>query len=116
MQYVCLVYHDPEAFDLAYKERMEELDRDSLAYDKQLEQMGHMVLAHALHGERRAKIVRRRQSKKMVTDGPHTETKEQLIGFIVVEAKDMDEAVELAAGIPLAKTGTVVVRETMDFS
>lgn len=112
MQYVCLVYHDDDAFDAAYGgERLAALDNESLAYDKELERKGHLILAHALHSEKRSRVVRRRDAKALVTDGPYTESKEQLIGFIVVEAKDIAEAASLAADIPLARTGTIVVRE-----
>ena len=112
MQFVCLVYHEDAAFEAMTPAEMKALDRNSLAYDKQLEADGHMVLAHALRSEKQSKVVRRRQRKKLVLDGPFTETKEQLVGFIVIEAKDMDEAVEIGSHIPLAKTGSIVVRET----
>ena len=92
------------------------IDRDSLAYDRVLAAKGHMVLAHALRSERESKIVRRRSRTKLVTDGPFTESKEQLVGFIVIEARDLDEATEIGSNIPLARTGTIVVRPTLDFS
>lgn len=111
VQYVCLVYHDEDAFEEAYRGKLDALGRESFAYDRKLEEAGKLVLAHALQAEPKSKVVRSRR-KRLVTDGPFTESKEQLIGFIVVEAKDMDEAVELAAGIPLARTGTIVVRAT----
>jgi len=111
MQYVCLVYHEDSAFEAMTPAEQKALDRDSLAYDQELEAKGHMVLAHALRSEKQSKVVRRRR-KKLVLDGPFTETKEQLVGFIVIEAKDMDEAVEIGSRIPLARTGTIVVRET----
>lgn len=116
MQYVCLVYHDDAFWNTLTDAERKEIDRDSGAYDRELEAKGHMVLAHALHSEKDSKIVRRRSRKKLVTDGPFTESKEQLVGFIVVEAKDLEEAVELGSNIPLARTGTIVVRPTLDFS
>ena len=69
-----------------------------------------MIFAHALRPARTARTVRKRQKKAVITDGPFAESKEQLIGFILIEAKDLDEAVRLALDIPLAKTGTVEVR------
>ncbi len=116
MQYVCLVYHDDAVWDAMSSEERKVLDSNSFAYDQELEAKGHMVLAHALHSEKESKIVRRRSRKKLVTDGPFTESKEQLVGFIVVEAKDLDEATEIGSNIPLARTGTIVVRPTLDFS
>jgi len=86
------------------------LDRDSLAYDKDLKKRGHLVAAEALQSPSQAKIVNVRGSKMSVTDGPFTETKEQLGGFILVKAKGMREAVKIAAGIPLAKLGRIEVR------
>lgn len=116
MQFVCLVYSEDGAYAALSPVEQKTLDTDSLAYDKELERRGHMVLAHALHSERKSKVVRRRQKKRLVVDGPFTETKEQLVGFIVVEARDMDEAVAIAGDIPMAGLGTIVVRETLDFS
>jgi len=116
MQYVCLVYHEDAAWDAMSQEERKALDHDSLTYDQELEAKGHMVLAHALRSETESKIVRRRSRKKLVTDGPFTESKEQLVGFIVIEAKDMEEATEIGSNIPLARTGTIVVRPTLDFS
>lgn len=116
MQFVCLVYSEEGAYASLAPVEQKALDADSLAYDQELERRGHMVLAHALHSEKKSKVVRRREKKKLVLDGPFTETKEQLVGLIVVEAKDMEEAVAIAGDIPMAGIGTVVVRETLDFS
>lgn len=113
MQFVCLVYHEDAAFEAMSPSDKKTLDRNSLAYDRELESKGNLVLAHALQSERRSKIVRRRKRKTVVLDGPFTETKEQLVGFIVIEASDLDEAVEIGAGIPLARTGTIIVRPTL---
>lgn len=116
MQYVCLVYSEEGAYSALSPAEQKAMDADSLAYDRELERKGRMVLAHALHSEKRAKVVRRREKKTLVLDGPFAETKEQLVGFIVVEAADMDAAVAIAGGIPMGAIGTIVVRETMDFS
>lgn len=70
--------------------------------------------AHALRPARTARTVRIRGKKAMITDGPFAESKEQLIGFILIEAEDADEAMRLAKEIPLAKTGTVEVRPAFD--
>lgn len=115
MHYVCLVYHDDAVWNAMTDAERKAIDSDSGAYDRKLETDGHMVLAHALRSEKDGRIVRRRQRRTLVTDGPFTEAKEQLVGFIVVEAKDINEAVEIGANIPLARTGTVVVRPTLQF-
>lgn len=116
MQFICLVHHDPALFSGMSETERAQLDADSLAYDVDLERKGKLVLAHALRPASGAKAVRRRGGKMLVIDGPFTETKEQLIGFIAVEASGIDEAMALASNIPLARTGTIVVRETYDIA
>lgn len=115
MQYVCLVYNRDGFYNALSPQEQKALDADSLAYDRKLESSGNMVLAHALKPERVGRIVQRRKGKKLVLDGPFTESKEQLIGFIVIEANSLDEAEEIGSNIPLAQSGTIVVRETYDF-
>ncbi len=110
MQYVCLVYCEPGVFERMTPDEMKVLGRDSRAYDKSLEDSGHYILAHALQPTRTAMTVRVRDKRISSTDGPFAETKEHLCGFIIVEAVDRDEALRLAAGIPLAKLGSVEVR------
>jgi hypothetical protein len=88
--------------------------RDSLAYNDQLHASGHFIAAHVLQSVRTATTVRVRGGRVLVTDGPFAETKEQLLGFILIEAKDHDEAVEVASKIPLARLGSVEVRSIMD--
>jgi hypothetical protein len=109
-RYLCLVYFElKHLFALSRKERGD-LDRDSLAYDAELEKSGHLVAAQALQSPSKARTVSVRRGKMAVTDGPFAETKEQLGGFILVNAKSLPAAVKLAAGIPLAKLGRIEVR------
>ncbi|MCV0396214.1 MAG: YciI family protein [Rhizobiaceae bacterium] len=110
MRHVCLVYHTPEAFARYTSAQLKKLTEDSLAYDRELEAKGHLVVAHALGGVSSAKSLRVREGRATVVDGPFAETKEQLVGFILVEASDEAEALRLAEGIPLARTGTIEVR------
>jgi hypothetical protein len=110
MQYVCLVYGEEKDLHSMTPERLAKLDADSLAYDRSIEQSGRLVIAQALQSVKTSKTVRRRQGKRLVTDGPFTETKEQLLGFVMIEAKDLDEALDIAGGIPLAEIGTIEVR------
>lgn len=114
MKYMCLVYGAEAALHALSKEGMADLDRRSLGYDRILQQNGQYVMAEALQPVRTSKSVRRRQGKVTVTDGPFAETKEQLLGFIIVEASDLDEALRIAGGIPLAELGTVEVRGFYD--
>ncbi|BAB50953.1 YciI family protein [Mesorhizobium japonicum] len=114
MKYVCLVYGEEKDLYALTVERGAKLDADSLAYDRSLDQEGKLIIAQALQSVRTSKSVRRRKGKRLVTDGPFAETKEQLLGFVMVEADNLDEALDIAAGIPLAELGTVEVRAIYD--
>ena len=114
MKYVCLVYGEEQNLQHLTPEGSAKLDASSLAYDRSLEASGHLIVAQALQSVKTSKSVRRRKGKTLVTDGPFAETKEQLLGFILIEAKDLDEALEIAAGIPLAEMGTIEVRAIYD--
>jgi hypothetical protein len=115
MKYLCLVHMDGKQFDTMSKADKEILDRDSLGYDQELERSGHFLAANALQSPDTAVIVRVRDGKVSTTDGPFIETKEQLGGFILIEARDLNEAIRLAAGIPLAKLGAIEVRPIYEF-
>ncbi|QKD01107.1 YciI family protein [Mesorhizobium loti] len=114
MKYMCLVYGEEKDLYALTAERGAKLDADSLAYDRVLDQQGKLIVAEALQSVKTAKTVRRRQGKRLIIDGPFAETKEQLLGFIMVEAATLDEALDIAAGIPLAEIGTIEVRAIYD--
>ena len=103
MKYVCLVYGEEN--DIAAM-----TDDCCLAYDQSLRASGRCLASEALQPVRSAKSVRVRNGKLTVRDGPFTETKECLAGFYLIDAADMDEAVQMAAKIPPAQVGTVEVR------
>jgi len=90
-----------------------DLDRDSLRYDEDLRKNGHFIAAAALQPVKTAKTVRSRGGKIAMTDGPFAETKEVLGGFIFIEAQNMEEAVEIASEIPMARYGSIEVRPEM---
>jgi hypothetical protein len=92
------------------------LTQDSLAYNDMLRTSGHLIVALALQSARTATTVRVRGRQVLVTDGPFAETKEQLLGFVLIDAKDHYEAVELASRIPLARLGSIEVRSIMDLA
>ncbi|MBA5805953.1 MULTISPECIES: YciI family protein [Rhizobium] len=115
MKYLCQVWFDGAILDAMTKEEKAELDTNSLDYDKDLAESGHMIIAQALQPPKSAVIVRVRNDEMSVTDGPFTETKEALGGFILIEAKDLNEAIRVAAGIPLAKLGAIEVRPIHEF-
>ena len=110
MKYVLLVYGEEKDLYALTKERAAKLDADSLAYDRSLDQQGRLIVAQALQSVKASKSLRRRKGKRLVTDGPFAETKEQLLGFVMVEAADLDEALQIADGIPLAELGTIEIR------
>ena len=110
MQYVCLVYHEEQILDAQTPAEKATLDANSLNYDDVLAASGHLVLAQALQSVGNSKCIRVRKGKRLVTDGPFAETKEQLLGFVMINAKDIEEALDIAAGIPLGQTGTIEVR------
>jgi hypothetical protein len=113
MKYLCLVYGEETVVTGLSSEEGRTLTRDSLAYDQELAKKGHLIEAQALQSVRTAKSVRVRHNKVLKTDGPFAETKEQLLGFVYIEAADERQALEIAAGIPLAKLGTIEVRAVM---
>ena len=103
MKYLCLVYLD--------EKRLDELpDEDCVAYDVAIRKSGHCIASEALLSVQTATTVRVRSGKVSVTDGPFAETKEQLAGFYLIEARDLDEAIQIAAKIPPARVGSVEVR------
>lgn len=103
MKYLCLVYLD--------EKRLDELpDEECVAYDTAIRNSGHCVASEALESVQTATTVRIRNGKVSVTDGPFAETKEQLAGFYMIEAKDLDEALQMAAKIPPARVGSIEVR------
>ncbi|RWP73868.1 YciI family protein [Mesorhizobium sp.] len=110
MKYVLLVYGEEKDPYALTPEGSAKLDADSLAYDRSLDQQGRLIIAQALQSVKTSKTVRRRKGKRLITDGPFAETKEQLLGFVMIEAGDIDEALEIAGGIPLAEIGTIEVR------
>src|ERR1700675_2692052 len=116
MRYLCAVYVEPKSMESLTPAEGTTLNRDSIAYDEELRRSGHYIVSDALQLATTARTLRVRNGKLSIMDGPFVETKEQLGGFILVEAKDMDEAVELASKIPMAKHGTIEVRPIMQIS
>jgi hypothetical protein len=103
MKYLCLVYLD--------EKRLNELpDEDCVAFDTSIRKSGHCLASEALQSVQSATTVRVRSGKTAITDGPFAETKEQLAGFYMIEAKDLNEAIELASKIPPARVGSIEVR------
>ena len=107
MRYMLLIYLDEQA--LSQTER-EQCYRESTQLAHQLDAAGQYVAAAPLEPTATATSVRVRQGKRVVTDGPFAETKEQLGGYFLVDASDLDEAIAIAARIPMVRRGTIEVR------
>ena len=114
MKYLCMVYFEEKVLNALPRSEFEALGAEALAYDEELKQSGHLIVAHALQPVETATTLRRRNGKLLTTDGPFVETKEQLGGFILVEARDLNEAIQLAARIPPGRLGGIEVRPIME--
>jgi hypothetical protein len=110
MKYLCMVIVDEKKLKAMSKTELQALDDESLAYDDTLRKHGHFLAAQALESVRAATTVRLQSGKVSVTDGPFAETKEQVGGFILIDAKDMSEAIQLASKIPAVRLGAIEVR------
>lgn len=110
MKYLCLAYEAEETFTSMPHTDWEKLRDETLAYVDELQQDGHLILTNALQSARTAMKVQVRKGKVMITDGPFAETKEQLGGFFLIEASDLDAAVQIASRWPGARFGTIEVR------
>lgn len=115
MKFVCLVYLEENKITAASAAEWAKLCQQSMEYDERLSREGHLVAAAALHPVTAAKTLQVRKGQVLVTDGPFAETKEHLGGLILVEAKDWDDALQIAAGIPLATFGRIEIRPLMGF-
>jgi hypothetical protein len=109
LKYLCLVYAEERKLD-------EIQDSECMANGEGLKTSGHYIAAEALQSVSAATTVRVRNGKLTVTDGPFAETKEQLAGFYLIDARDLNEAIQLAAKIPPARVGSIEVRPVRELS
>ncbi len=110
MKYLCLIYYDERRVDDMTDEQWAALVEQCIANGERLRESGHFLAGEPLQSVRTAKTVRVREGSVSVVDGPFAETREQLAGFYMLEAQDLDEAVRLAAKIPPAQLGSIEVR------
>jgi hypothetical protein len=110
MQYVLLIYQSestiPDRSSAPYREMLAEYT----AFNQHMRERGNLIKGDALHSVTTATTVRVRDDQVLHTDGPFAETKEQLGGFYLIEARDLDEALDLARRIPAARVGSIEVR------
>jgi hypothetical protein len=110
MKYLCLAYEEERKLNELTLAEWHALRDEVLDYVRGLEESGHLLAATPLQSATTAAMVRVRDGAVSVTDGPFAETKEQLAGFYMVEARDLNEAVQIASRIPPARIGSVEVR------
>jgi hypothetical protein len=110
MKYLCMIFYEQKRHDALSRREYDALKAESLAYDDELRQSGRFLAAQALESIDAATTIRLRDGRPSTTDGPFAETKEHIGGFILIEARDLNEAIQLASRIPPARLGGVEVR------
>ena len=115
MKYLCLIYDDEKMWPSMTKAETDVIMGEYFAFTEAVKKSGHYLGGNALLPTSTATSVRVRQGKTATTDGPFAETKEQLGGYYLIEARDLNDAIQVAARIPGAKTGTVEVRPIQVF-
>jgi len=110
MKFMFMIHHDENELDAMPPEERQALIDGALDYTEDLRQSGHYIVSNALQSTRTARTIRVRGGKVLTTDGPFAETKEQIGGFFLIDARDMDEACRIASRFPPARVGVVEVR------
>src|SRR5688500_10661548 len=110
MKYLCIAYEEQRKLDELSKSEWQALRQETLDYVESMRKRGRLIITHALQSATAASTVRVRSGKLSVTDGPFAETKEQIGGFFLIEARNFDEAIEVAANWPSARIGSIEVR------
>ncbi len=113
MKYLCLIYSNEQ---ILHSHPDSPRDDECLAYAQAVEASGRMLAAEPLESVDTATTVRMRNGKVSITDGPFAETKEQLAGFYLIEARDLNDALQVAAHIPAARVGSVEVRPVRELN
>jgi hypothetical protein len=116
MKFLFAIYHDENVLDALPEAELQALIDSALDYDEDIRRSGHYIVSNALQSSRTARTIRVRDGKISTTDGPFAETKEQLGGFFLIEARDMDEACAVAARFPPARIGIIEVRPVQELT
>jgi len=116
MKYLCLIYDDEKKFATISKEEGDAFMGEYFAFTEGIKQSGHYLGGNALKPVSTATTVRTRGGKLSTTDGPFAETKEQLGGYYLIEARDLNDALQVAAKIPSVRTGSIEVRPIEEYS
>lgn len=116
MKFMLIVHHDEAAFEKIEKEQRQKLLTESIELTHQLHAAGQYVHASPLHPSATAVVVKIREGKPFVTDGPFIETREQIAGYFLIDARNLNEAVSIAGQVPGARIGTVEVRPLIEIT
>lgn len=115
MKYLCLIYDEEKTLGAMPKSESDAFMGEYFAFTEGIRKSGHYIGGEALQPVQTATTVRIRNGKVSTTDGPFAETKEQLGGFYLINAKDLDDAIQVASKIPSARVGSVEVRPVVEF-
>jgi hypothetical protein len=116
MKYLCLIYDDEKVWEQMPKAEAEAMLGEYFAFSAEIGGSGHLLAGEALQPVSTATTLRVRNGRLSTTDGPFAETKEQLGGFYLIEARDLNEAISIAQRIPSARIGCIEVRPVVDFN
>jgi len=114
MKYMLLIYDDEKGWEKLGEAVQKQVMGEYMKFTQEIKDSGHHVASSQLHPTTAATSVRIRDGKKLVTDGPFAETREQLGGYYLIEAKNLDEAISIASRIPSASHGTIEVRPQVE--
>ena len=114
MKFMFTIYHDEKVMDAMPEKEMQALVDSAIEYAEELRRSGHYIVSNALQPPGTARTIRVQAGKVSTTASPFAETKEQLGGFFVIEAKDMDEACAVAARFPPARVGVIEIRPVQE--
>ncbi len=116
MRFMLIVHHDEEAFNRIEKEKRQQMLAESIELTHQLHAAGQYLSASPLQPAATAVMVRVREGKPLVTDGPFIETREQIAGYFLINARNLNEAVSIAGRVPGARIGIVGVRPLIEIT
>ena len=116
MKFMFTIHHDPKVMDAMPEKEMQALVDSAIEYAEEIRQSGHYIVSNALQRPDTARTIRVNGGKVSTTAGPFAETKDQLGGFFLIEAIDMDEACAIAAKFPPARVGVIEVRPVRELT
>jgi hypothetical protein len=116
MEYLCLIYEDETLWQKMPKAEMDKLYAEYAAFKDGIKKSGNLIGCNPLEPTHAATTVRVRNGKVLTTDGPFAETKEQLGGYFLIEARDLNDAIQVASRIPGARLGSIEIRPIRQFN